>query len=70
MDNLGPGGASFLERLFLCDTWAGGRLLIEQSVPETRRVGSPISVSAVPFWTRHRKMAKLQINGQFVQGID
>ena len=47
-DDLGVGGVSYLELLILCDRWAGERLVVESAVPFARRVGRPISVSAVP----------------------
>ena len=45
----GVGGVSFVELLILYEQWAGERLCLEAAVPEYRRVGRPISVSAVPF---------------------
>ena len=45
----GVGGVSFVELLILYEQWAGERLLLEVAVPKSRRVGRPISVSAVPF---------------------
>ena len=45
----GVGGVSFVELLILYEQWAGERLLLEVAVPRSRRVGRPISVSAVPF---------------------
>ena len=47
-DDLGVGGVSHLELLILYERWAGERLVIESAVPFARRVGRPISVSAVP----------------------
>ena len=47
-DDLGVGGVSYLELLILYERWAGERLVIESAVPFARRVGRPISVSAVP----------------------
>ena len=47
-DDLGIGGVSYLELLILHERWAGERLVIEGAVPFARRVGRPISVSAVP----------------------
>ena len=46
--DLGVGGVSYLELLFLFERCAGERLVIESAVPFARRVGRPISVSAVP----------------------
>ena len=46
--DLGVGGISYLELLILYEKWAGERLVIEGAVPFARRVGRPISVSAVP----------------------
>ena len=46
--DLGVGGVSNLELLVLYEQWAGERLVIEGAVPFARRVGRPISVSAVP----------------------
>ena len=45
----GVGGVSFVELLILYEQWAGERLSLEKAVPRHRRVGRPISVSAVPF---------------------
>ena len=39
----------FVELLILYEQWAGERLCFEVAVPKSRRVGRPISVSAVPF---------------------
>ena len=47
-DDLGIGGGSYLGLLILYERWAGERLVIEGAVPFARRVGRPISVSAVP----------------------
>ena len=47
--DLGVGGVSFVELLILYELWAGERLCLENAVPRHRRVGRPISVSAVPF---------------------
>ena len=47
--DLGVGGVSFVELLILFELWAGERLCLERAVPRHRRVGRPISVSAVPF---------------------
>ena len=47
--DLGVGGVSFVEMLILFELWAGERLCLERAVPKNRRVGRPISVSAVPF---------------------
>ena len=47
--DLGVGGVSFVELLILFELWAGERLCLERAVPKYRRVGRPISVSAVPF---------------------
>ena len=43
------GGVSFVEMLVLYELWAGERLCLESAIPGHRRVGRPISVSAVPF---------------------
>ena len=48
VDDLGVGGVSFVELLILYERWAGGRLVLEMSVPKPRRLNRPISVSAVP----------------------
>ena len=45
----GVGGVSFVEVLILYELWAGERLCLENAIPRHRRVGRPISVSAVPF---------------------
>ena len=47
--DLGVGGVSFVEVLILYELWAGERLCLENAIPRHRRVGRPISVSAVPF---------------------
>ena len=47
-DDLGICGVSYLELLILYERWAGERLVVESAVPFARRVGRPISVSAVP----------------------
>ena len=47
--DLGVGGVSFVEMLILYELWAGERLCLEGAIPKYRRVGRPISVSAVPF---------------------
>ena len=47
--DLGVGGVSFVELLILYELWAGERLCLESAIPRNRRVGRPISVSAVPF---------------------
>ena len=44
----GVGGVSFIEVLILYELWAGERLCLESAIPKRRRVGRPISVSAVP----------------------
>ena len=44
----GVGGVSFVEVLILYEQWAGERLFLECAIPRYRRVGRPISVSAVP----------------------
>ena len=50
----GVGGVSFVELLILYEQWAGERLCLGAAIPpKSRRVGRPISVSAVPFWSRH-----------------
>ena len=48
VDDLGVGGVSFVELLLLYERWAGERLVLEMSVPKSRRLHRPISVSAVP----------------------
>ena len=48
VDDLGVGGVSFVELLILFERWAGERLVLEMSVPKSRRLYRPISVSAVP----------------------
>ena len=45
----GVGGVSFVELLILYEQWAGERLCLEAAIPKSRRVGRPISLSAVPF---------------------
>ena len=44
----GIGGVSYFELLILYERWASERLVVEGAVPFARRVGRPISVSAVP----------------------
>ena len=51
--DLGVGGISYVELLILNELWAGERLSLERAVPRHLRPGRPISVSAVPFWSRH-----------------
>ena len=48
VDDLGFGGVSFIELLILYERWAGERLVLEISVPKSRRLYRPVSVSAVP----------------------
>ena len=48
VDDLGVGGVSYVELLILYERWAGERLVLEMSVPKSRRLHRPISVSAVP----------------------
>ena len=48
VDDLGVGGVSFVELLFLHERWAGERLVLETSFPQVRRLNRPISVWAVP----------------------
>ena len=40
---------SYVELPILYELWAGERLVLEKAVSRYRRVGRPISVSAVPF---------------------
>ena len=51
--DLGVGGISYVELLILYELWAGERLVLEKAHPRYLRPGRPISVSAVPFWSRH-----------------
>ena len=51
--DLGVGGISIVELLILYELWAGERLTLEKTHPRYLRPGRPISVSAVPFWSRH-----------------
>ena len=48
VEDLGAGGASFIELLILYEKWAGERLRVEFSLPKYRRPGRPISVSVAP----------------------
>ena len=48
VDDLGVGDISYVELLILYERWAGERLVLEMSVPESKRADRPISVSAVP----------------------
>ena len=48
VDDLGVGGVSFVELLILYERWADERLVLEMSVPKSRRLNRPISVSSVP----------------------
>ena len=48
VDDLGVGVVSFVELLILYERWPGERLVLEMSVPKSRRLHRPISVSAVP----------------------
>ena len=43
VSDLGVGGVSFVELLILCERWAGGRLVLEMSVPKLRRFDRPLS---------------------------
>ena len=43
---MGNGGISHVELLILYERWAGERLRIEDSVPDYRRPGGPVPVSA------------------------
>ena len=49
----GVGGISYVELLALYELWAGERLSLEKAHPRYLRPGRPISVSAVPSWSRH-----------------
>ena len=51
--DLGVGGVSYVELLILYELWAGERLILEKAQPRYLRLGRPISVSAVPPWSRH-----------------
>ena len=46
--DLGCGGISHIELLFLYERWAGGRLVPEKYVPKFRRPGQSMSASAAP----------------------
>ena len=46
--DLGVGGVSYLELLFLYERLVGERPVLEKVLPYGRRAGRPISVSAVP----------------------
>ena len=46
--DLGVGRVSYVELLTLHELWAGERLDFEKAIPRGRRIGRPISVSAVP----------------------
>ena len=48
VDDLGVGGVLFVELLILYERWAGERLVLEMSVPKSRRLHRSISVSVVP----------------------
>ena len=48
IDDLGPSRVSYVEMLILYERWAGEQLVLEPAFPRLRRVGRPISVSAVP----------------------
>ena len=45
--DLGVSGVSHVEMLILYALWAGERLVLEKALPRYRRLGRPISVSAV-----------------------
>ena len=51
--DLGVGGVSCVELLIVYELWAGERLSLEKAHPRYLRPGRPISVSAVPFGSRH-----------------
>ena len=51
--DLGVGGVSYVELLIMHELWAGERLSLEKAHPRYLRPGRPISVSAVPFGSRH-----------------
>ena len=51
--DLGVGGISYVELLILFELWTGERLVLEKAHPWYLRPGRPISVSAVPFGSRH-----------------
>ena len=46
--DLGVDGVSYVELLILYQLWAGERLVLEKAVPQYRRAGRSISVSAGP----------------------
>ena len=48
VDDLGVGGISYVELFILYERWAGESLILEMSVPKSKRADRPISVSAVP----------------------
>ena len=63
--DLGVGGVSYVELLILNELWAGERLSLEKAHPRYLRPGRQISVSAVPFWSRHRYLALLSFHWCF-----
>ena len=51
--DLGFGGISYVDLLILYGLWAGEKLSLEKAQPRYLRLERPISVSVVPFWSRH-----------------
>ena len=50
IDDLGLGGATFLEMLILYETWAGEELGIELTVPQNNRNRRPNFGVVADFW--------------------
>ena len=71
VSDLGLGGASYLEILILCETWAVERLVIEQAaIPRpSRRVCALFLCVGCSIWSRYRNMAQLQVFRSHVQGL-
>ena len=48
VDDMGPGGISYIEMLILYERWAGERLRVEDSLPKHKRRGRKVVVTAAP----------------------
>ena len=48
VEDLGPGGISYVELLILYERWAGERLRVENSLPKHKRRGRKVEVAAAP----------------------
>ena len=57
--DLGVGGISYVELLFLYELWAGERLRLEKAHPRYLRPGRQNFCVGCSFWSRHRYLALL-----------